>query len=242
MEKRLFLKEPGNVDRIQSTDIAQGALGDCFFLSALGDIALKDPSFISHDLISHDGHGKEIVHLYNQLGGIPILNDNWYGEYISHFYEDSIAVTNKFPIDAVNKTNEKDFVNGVKEIWPEVVEKAYAHDNLGYANLNNGGYPQNAMETLTGHQAYIESPSDVTLAQLLSFEHSSSAIASFDTPATGNLPYHLVDDHSYMFDGVVTVGGINYVHLRNPWDTREPQLIPVSEISHIFSDVTHGTV
>ncbi len=239
MKQKLYIKEPGDAGKIVPTDIAQGQLGDCFFLSSLGEISLKDPSFISDDIISRNGNGTETVHLYNDGEGNPIDTDT---RNPTEFSAVSFHIANKFPKAAVNDDNTRDIVHGVKEIWPQVVEKAYAKDIGGYGVLNQGGYDEDAMEALTGHRAFYENSSAVSLTQLEGFADSSTALVTFDTPEHGGLPYKLVSNHAYMFDGLSNVGGVEYVHLLNPWGFREPGLIPVSSIGQIFSDITHGTV
>jgi hypothetical protein len=239
MRQTLYLQQPGDGLKIEPSDIHQGQFGDCFFLSSLGEIALKDPSFIADNMIFRNGNGSETIHLYNNAFGEPI--DSPYGLQ-TNFEATSIRVRNKFPADAVNNFNTTDIVGGLKEIWPQVIEKAYARDLHGYSFLANGGYDQAAMETLTGNQAFYEPSYLVSLSQLEGFQSSPTAMVTFDTPSQGSLGYSLITDHAYMFDGIVESNGVSYVHLLNPWGTNQPGLIPVSAIAQNFSGITHGTV
>ena len=72
-------------------------------------------------------------------------------------------MTNSFPSNSVNNGATQDVLNGQKEIWVQVLEKAVATLNGGYNDIANGGIPSIAMEELTGCSAYSTSPGAVSL-------------------------------------------------------------------------------
>ena len=128
-----------------------------------------------------------------------------------------------------------------------VLEKAFADDHSGYAALNNGVYDALAMETFTGQHASWEATDDMSLAhlrrQLNRFADSSSAIVTFDTPTRkSQMPYNLIDDHAYMFDGLEVKNGHTYVALMNPWGDHEPRLIPLNAVANNFDQINYGKV
>ena len=68
----LYLQEAGDASLI-SVDINQGQMGDCFLLSAIGEIALFHPSAIMN-MITVNADGTETVTLYlDAWGRLPTL-------------------------------------------------------------------------------------------------------------------------------------------------------------------------
>ena len=227
----LYLTEAGDTSAISVNDIHQGGIGDCFLLSPIGELALFHPSVISQ-MIHDNGDGTETVALYGDASGGPV-----------HFGTGSFVVvpqlvTNNFSGNAVNGGS-YDMVNGVKEIWPQVLEEAYAQANGGYASIQNGGNPAIAMEALTGQFSTMSSPSSMTVASLTA-DIAAGDLLTFDT---GSSPaFGLVGDHSYMFESLQTVGGVAEVQLGNPWGYNQPPLIPVAQLSSAFMEVDVGQV
>jgi hypothetical protein len=239
VEEALYLREPGNAARIMAGDIHQEQIGDCGLLAVLGELAIKDPTYISQHLIEPNADGTETVTLYNNpWGGQVDFNT-------TSFAPISFDISNDFPTDSVNSFSTDSVAHGVKEIWPQVLEKAYAFDQGGYDVIRQGVYDALAMETFTGHHASWEFTADTTLAHLRNqidrFAASSSALVTFDTPdATGAMPYNLIADHAYMLEGVEVKRGHTFVELLNPWGTHEPSLIPVSAIAANFDTINFG--
>jgi hypothetical protein len=113
--------------------------------------------------------------------------------------------------------------------------------------INQGVYDVLAMETFTGKRAFWQNPADLTALHLtreiIGFAVSSSALVTFDTPNTmAKLPYHLVEDHAYMFDGVENRGGQTFVALLNPWGNHEPHLVPIAAVGSIFDQINYGNI
>ena len=54
---------------------------------------------------------------------------------------------------SVNNGASQDVLNGRKEIWPQVLEKAVATLDGGYGAIANGGNPMIALQELTGRAA-----------------------------------------------------------------------------------------
>jgi hypothetical protein len=228
----LYLTEAGETGAINVADINQGQLGDCYLLSSIGEIALQKPTFISN-MIHANANGTETVTLYEASNGrLPTFGT-------TAFKAISETVTNVFPSNAVNNGATQDVLHGQKEIWPQVLEKAYAQLNGGYGVIGNGGNPAIAMEELTGHAASCMSPASLTLADLQNYVRAGDLIV-MDTLASGALPANLVNDHAYMFDGVTGTGAAATVHLLNPWGCDQPGAILVSQLSHGFAEVDIG--
>ncbi|HEX3349604.1 MAG TPA: C2 family cysteine protease [Acetobacteraceae bacterium] len=228
---QLYIQQPGGSTAISLNDLHQGQIGDCYLLSAIGEIALNNPTFIS-SIIKQNTNGTETVTLHVPVASSP-------GRTVLR--TEQVVVTNNFPSYGVNGQGQ-DAVNGVHEIWPQVLESAYAQANGGYAAIGNGGSPVLAMEELTGQTAmWTQSVSAITAGLLESLSASKDLIV-MDTRNSSQLPYNLVGNHAYMFDGIRTVNGAAMVQLANPWGFDQPSLIPVSQLSKGIVEVDVGRV
>jgi len=234
----LYLVEPGNTAAIAVTDLNQDALNDCFLISSIGELVLTDPNFIKN-MIHQNSNGTETVTLYEEASGkVPTYN------YVGAFKKVTEVVTNKFVSDSVNSGATQDVVNGVKEIWPQVIEQAVAQLDGGFSAFTNGGYPDVAMEELTGVQASaiypVTSVSAATLYTDIEKAMKADDMIIFDT-VDNPTSYNLVGFHSYMFDGIKGSGATAAVKLLNPWGYDEPsQLVPLNKLAGNVSEVAFG--
>jgi hypothetical protein len=227
----LYLTEPGTTAAISVSDLFQGQIGDCFLISSIGELALTDPSAITN-MIHLNANGTETVTLYSaKNGAVP-------GYFATSYKADPITVTNSFPTYSVDNGATQDVVNGVKEIWPQVLEKAVATLDGGYGAIANGGNPMIAMEELTGKMATYLMPSQVTASVLQGLITAKDMIV-MDT-SVSNSTYNLVGDHAYMFEKMIGSGASAMVQLGNPWGYDQPTLIPVSALSKAFVEVDIG--
>lgn len=232
MTQALYLQEAGDTAPISVNDINQGQLGDCFLLAAFGELALQHPDAITN-MIHVNRNGSETVTLYTASNGqLPFFNTRAYKPAY-------VGVTNDFPSNSVNSGAGQDVVGNQKEIWPQVIEKAYATLNGGYAGINDGGYPVVAMEELTGQMATATLPGSFTLAALQANIAAGNLIV-MDTGYNNNLPYNLVPDHAYMFEKLVSSSSGPMVQLGNPWGFNQPSLIPFSKLANGIAEVDVG--
>ncbi len=199
-------------------DINQGYLGDCYFVAALGEVALKDPSLIEN-MITANGNGTYSVLFY--VNGQP----------------DYVTVNGQLPVMgggyqwANGSTFE--FANG-PAAWAALVEKAFTQLNEQTAAANYGGHPVgNAYEDINGGTAitlseitdqtfntYNLSPSESApslsaLMSTLASDWASGDELILSTPGADN--GNLVGDHMYMVTGVNLATGA--ISIQNPWNT-----------------------
>jgi len=226
----LYLTEAGNTSAIAVTDLHQDGLGDCYLISSIGELVLTHSASITN-MIQQNANGTETVTLYEDSNGtLPTPG------YSGTFKAVTEVVSNNFNANSVNSGSTQDVVNGVKEIWPQVIEQAVAQLNGGISAIADGGYPFVAMEELTGKAAsWIYQPATTdTASQLyttLSADVKAGDMITFDT-ASNPTGYNLVGGHCYMFDGISGSGASAAVTLLNPWGTDEPSSsIPLSKLA-----------
>ncbi len=198
-------------------DVNQGYLGDCYFVSSLGETALQDPSLIKN-MITANGNGTYSVEFY--------VNGQ----------ADYVTVNNELPMmgggyEWANGST-MEFANGTVS-WVALVEKAFAELNEQTAAANYGGHPVgDAYEDLNGGTATALSEitdqtfntynlssgeSTPTLNSLMStlstdFKAGDEIILSTPNQDNGNL----VGDHMFMVTGVNSSAGT--ISIQNPWN------------------------
>ncbi|WP_072572778.1 C2 family cysteine protease [Granulibacter bethesdensis] len=231
-KQALYLTEPGDSTAISYTDIHQGQIGDCYALSSIGELAMWYPGAIER-MITRNADGSESVTLYMSASGtIPA-----YGE--TSFVATTVTVTNTFLSSGVNNGSNQNVVDGTKEIWPQVLEKAIATLGGGYSSIAYGGNPTTTLMMLTGQtaQAYYPYMDAATLSGFM----AAKSLIVMDT-GTSSLSYGLVGSHAYMLTGLSYVNGEAYVHLANPWGFNNPAPIPLSQLANagiVEIDVGH---
>lgn len=119
-----------------------------------------DPAAIA-SMIHLNADGTETVDLWSQTQGHMPGNDT------TSFKAAPQTVSNSFAANAANNGAGQDVVGTQKEIWVQVLEKAYAQANGGYARIQNGGGPGRALEQLTGQAAAWAQPANLTASVLL---------------------------------------------------------------------------
>jgi hypothetical protein len=140
-------------------DVAQGFIGDCFLMAAMGAVAASNPGAIKALFSPQEsGAGSYTVSLFKK--------DDTTGDLVQH----AISVDTAMPAQ-----NDASLSEGAEagpdtklayggngkttasaKLWPSLIEKAYATLNEGFAEIGEGGYPSTAMEALTG----VESQDD----------------------------------------------------------------------------------
>src|SRR5271165_3193841 len=127
----LPLYGPSGAPTIQ--DVNQGYLGDCYFMSSLGEVALKDPSAIEN-MISSNGNGTYSVRFF--VGGQP----------------DYVTVNSQLPVMSGYRWangSQLEFANGKTDDWVALVEKAYAELNA-QTNAPHGMQLNSASDSYAG--------------------------------------------------------------------------------------------
>jgi hypothetical protein len=229
MQDVLYLQRPPMNGPVSMGDVNQGSIGDCYLLSSMMEIARQGVTqnnvmgFIP-SMIHNNGNGTETVKLYQ-----PTSENAATGGYTFAPVEETVSNASLPSFGATGAT-----YDGMQEIWPAVIEEAYAQMMGGYSVLNQGGWPSDALMALTGQDAWTLAPAGLSYQDLIGMTNNHDLI-TFDTAqGTGAAnPYNLVDTHAYAFGGYAKLAGAaSTIQLVNPWGYDNPAPIPISAIAN----------
>jgi hypothetical protein len=113
------------------------------------------------------------------------------------------------------------------ELWPMIIEKAYAQLDGGYQTVGKGGAPTTIWQALTGKSGAMTP--NLTESSSKLWEKMSNAlnekrpVAASTAPALKNYEgTGLAKGHVYAVLGLTEKDGQKLVQLRNPWGNTEP--------------------
>lgn len=191
------------------SDVCQGRLGDCWFLSAVA--VLTEVSRISEVIITpeYNEEGIYTVRFCIQGEWVPVVVDDW------------------IPCESPGKPAFATSRKG-NELWVSLLEKAYAKLHGSYEALE-GGLVQDALVDLTGGageeidmrsaQAQIDLASGRLWSQLLRFKQEGFLLGA-GSPSGSDVHVSssgIVQGHAYSLLQVREVDGHKLVQVRNPW-------------------------
>jgi len=231
-----FIQGSGDENAVHWNDIHQQDLKDCYFLSSLGEVAKSNPDLIKN-AIKDNGDGSYTVRLYEKKGDGPF---GWFGH---HYEPKDIKVTPDFPMvngNPVFQGTTGDTEGSKQELWPLLMEKAYAQSKGSYSAIDQGGNSGDALSIITGKDSSEKSAKDVTIDQLDQAIAAGNAVTATSLPnGKGKEPYDngkLDSWHVYMVTGVDKQA--QTVTLRNPWGTWTPDVVlPISELNKYMASV-----
>lgn len=207
----LFVQGAGDAGAIDKNDVNQGGLGDCWFMAAVAALAEKQPALL-HDLF-HE----------NPEGGFDVT---FPGQAPHH-----MTLTLDMGRTAADLGGDVD-ANGNVEVWPLMLEKAYAEVfGGGYGGMNQGGNAATVWQQLTeaATKTYDEtSPewSGTSNSNGISFrallDAGKKVVVGTKDQVSGNV---LHGDHAYV---VLEVDINGDVRLYNPWGKEET--VPIAEL------------
>ncbi|MCO5606609.1 hypothetical protein L7F22_060797 [Adiantum nelumboides] len=215
----------GNAD---ASNVCQGRLGDCWFLSALA--VLTEASRIAEVIITpnYNDEGIYTVRFCIQGEWVPVVVDDWIP-----------CEAKGKPAFATSRT--------CNELWVSILEKAYAKVHGSYEALE-GGFVHDALVDLTGGageeidmssaQARIGLASGRLWSQLLSFKQQGFLLGA-GSPAGSDAHVSssgIVQGHAYSVLQVREVDGHKLIQVRNPWANEVEWNGPWSDLSTEWSD------
>ena len=189
------------------SDVAQGGLGDCYYVAALADVARYSPQVIQQ-MFTDNGDGTFTVRFFH----------NGKADYVT--VDRSLATNSAGRATYANFGGRYDSTGN--ELWVALAEKAYAQMNeagwLGHAAANSyaaidGGYSDAAISHITGSGAgwrWLQNAAPTDLIAAVS-AGKYTVLAS----KSGTLGYGVIADHGYALVGYnAATGGFT---LYNPW-------------------------
>ncbi|KAL7174700.1 hypothetical protein ACSBR2_033859 [Camellia fascicularis] len=210
------------------SDVCQGRLGDCWFLSAVA--VLTEVSQISEVIITpeYNEEGIYTVRFCIQGEWVPVVIDDW------------------IPCESPGKPAFATSRKG-NELWVSILEKAYAKLHGSYEALE-GGLVQDALVDLTGGageeidmrsaQAQIDLASGRLWSQLLRFKQEGFLLGA-GSPSGSDVHISssgIVQGHAYSLLQVREVDGHKLVQIRNPWANEVEWNGPWSDSSPEWTD------
>jgi hypothetical protein len=211
---QLFVKQTGDSNAVAYTDIRQGGIGDCYFLSSLAETALKNPTAITNMFVVNGDSTYTVRFMYNGIAQYVTVNSQLptSGGYL---------VFDGMGQAASNSSN---------ELWVALAEKAYVQMNEsgwirpsswgGGKNVYNaisGGCMFMALNQITGQNTVAETATVNDAADFNTFVAQFNAgksicLGSIDSPPPSD---NIVGDHAY---AVLSVNTANQtVTVFNPW-------------------------
>jgi hypothetical protein len=199
----------------EAQDIRQGQIGDCWFMSALSVLTLRQKDLM--DCFVTKEHNK-------------------YGVYSVNFWKDgervNVIVDSLFP----SLHNQPFFAksNDPNELWVMVLEKAYAKLHATYEAIESGFVDQALVDLSGGIGGRVDLSKDemkqqarngVLFQQLLKYRELGYLLGA-GSPAgsdheTNASPSGIVQGHAYSILDVQEVDSVQLIRLRNPWGRKE---------------------
>lgn len=201
------------VNGVAPDDALQGALGNCYLVSGLASLAQVQPEVIQN-AIRDNGDGTFTVkfHKDSLLGLFPRGHDTM-----------EVTVDGDIPTKDGKKplyTRGRD----ANELWPMLIEKAYAKLDGGYQRVGVGGAPTTIWQALTGKRGqltpHLTEGSNSLWKKINNALNEKRPVAA--TTTLGNVgDSGLSKGHVYSVLGVSEKDGQRLVTVRNPWGHTE---------------------
>lgn len=185
----------------KGSDIQQGQVGDCYFMSTLASLADEQPAAVQQ-MITALGDGTYAVGFYTASGEVFVRVDG----YLPVYSNGQLVYAGA----GANHT-----------YWAALVEKAYAYFRTGqnsYASLN-GGWMGDVVYAMTGHSAGSTTTNISTslLATYISSNLSQGHAMTAGSNSSISSSAPIVGNHAYEIKSITTTGGTTFVTVYNPW-------------------------
>jgi hypothetical protein len=216
-------------DVAEVNDPIQGALGDCYFIAALSSVAWARP-YVIVNMVRPSGWGNE---------DNPIHQINFYKDGVGS--AQPVEVSEKVPV--VKNSHSWVYARSLDstEIWPAVMEKAYAKwrtnnttDYPSYPPIAGGDPVMACAQLINGKRTY-KGNSGTSANDLWNFVRSNSLSRRTVNPmvawtyssqpaGTDYASARVVANHAYSVLGWDYFNNEKYIVLRNPWGTHHATL------------------
>ncbi|CUA77397.1 hypothetical protein RSOLAG22IIIB_12736 [Rhizoctonia solani] len=221
------------IDGANSSDIAQGSLGDCWFLSAVSTVTTME-GLINRICVHRDEQvGVYGFVFYRDSGWIDIIIDDLLYTRIPKFEElwegqQDLYHGDREKFDARARIGGKTLYfsksKTENETWLPLLEKAYAKLNGDYQAII-GGFDAEAIEALTGGISTLTPIKDILDVnkfwdELLNVNKDRLFGCAIDGSRASEIT-GLYTSHAYSVLEALEVNGKRFVRIRNPWGKSE---------------------
>lgn len=233
-----FVEGRGDGREIHANDPRQGALGDCYVISAMIAIARTDPSKIRR-MITDLGGGRYEVHLYD-VGAFWTDSKQVVTARLPYTTNDDGSLR---PAYGRSTDTRREGERTLLELWPSLIEKAYAQYEGSYPGIESG-FASSAMSFMTGADTDHDmiwpwtssSWIQTRLSNALRDGHPVCVGTKSDVGDLG-AELGLVGGHAY----VVWAQEDGRFRLYNPWGRRHPsRTLTASELRQLIRNVYVG--
>ena len=199
-------------------DVNQGYLGDCYFVAALGEVALQDPSLIEN-MITANGNGTYSVLFY--VNGQPdYVTVNGQLPYMSGGYEWANGSTHGIRQRhgrRLGGAGREGLRRAQRADRRRELRRPYDRERLRGHQRRHGDHAErdhrSDVQHLQSHSGRSRRALS-SLASMLSADFADGDDIILSTPNVDN--GNLVGDHMFMVTGVTSSGAIS---IQNPWNT-----------------------
>jgi hypothetical protein len=222
---------------ISGKDPEQNYIGDCYLMGAMSAVAKSEPAAIASMFTYNKKDDTYTVRLFDLKGKahyVTIDSDlprnGWYGYYYARSHDP-------------------------KELWPALLEKAFAKWKGSYGAIE-AGVPGEAMMAITGKKSTDLMMRGKGVTQDSVFQALQVAVKAGKPAIAATLGESeskkydgtgMYADHTYSVFGTSVKNGEQYVQLRNPWGESEPAgngrddgifELKMSDLMKLFSNVS----
>ncbi|QRV99267.1 calpain family cysteine protease [Ceratobasidium sp. AG-Ba] len=231
---QIFYKPRFFIDGASSSDVAQGYVGDCWFLAAISAVSTME-GLIERICVARDEEvGVYGFIFYRDSGWVDVIIDDLLFVKIPKFEElwgteADIYHDDKEKYERLARKGGKTLYFGrsktENETWMPLMEKAYAKLHGDY-NAISGGFTSEGIEDLTGgvatdmHIRDILDTDKFWNEQLLRVNKDRLFGCSLDS-RTWNQVKGLIAGHAYSILDAMEVGEKRFLRIRNPWGQSE---------------------
>ncbi len=238
----LFLQQARDVEAVDVKDVKQGGAGDCALLATLAALAsTPEGRAVIQSAISENRSQNGDVVSYTVTLHKPV--PHFLGA--RTFSEVKVTVEPPFVLGhAVSRGGQEAPQAGDShEVWPLVIEQAYAKVRGGYNQTCRSDAPFRAMEALTGKPATQHRLGWLGYtAKQIAADCAARKLVVLDTKKTIDGASKLAPGHAYQVAGTYVENGALYFQLHNPWNDRDPVPIRGEDLAKWFAAVDVGSV
>jgi hypothetical protein len=240
-----FVQPGEDKHAVEAHDVAQGALGDCYFVAGMAAVARANPDAIQ-DLIKDNGDGTFEVSLYVRKDRLS--RPSKVTQTIDAQIPTKSGGAEVLYAESVDRDGED------RELWPSLLEKALAQHKGSYEDIQgskiaNGMAFGGATELLTGKAEGYRSTDGMSrdeILRVLSAALADNKPVTVDSREMSADPemtkqanaMNVYGNHAYAVEAVDVEKGT--IRLQNPWGSNHVETITPEQLKTFYRGVRVG--